>query len=90
MVGLQRRVFSKQMCFFFIYISALQLLHNSDNLPALVVCSYGKDRTGIFAAIVQSLLGHSRKNIVRDFVISEVCCKGAVINYHHGGLLKSG
>ena len=48
------------------------MLCNADNLPAVVVCNYGKDRTGLVAALIKSMLGESRLNIIEDFVMSEV------------------
>ncbi|WP_082096141.1 tyrosine-protein phosphatase [Demequina flava] len=39
----------------------------SDELPVLFHCSVGKDRTGVLAALVLSLLGVDRERIVADY-----------------------
>ena len=39
-------------------------------LPVLVACSAGKDRTGIFAAVLLDLLGVDRATIVEDYCAS--------------------
>ena len=51
---------------------ALRLLSEPDNLPALISCAHGKDRTGIVVALVQSLLGRSTDYIAEEYAMSEV------------------
>ncbi len=46
------------------------LLADSGNLPLLVHCAAGKDRTGIFVALVHKLLGVSDQDIMQDFLLS--------------------
>ena len=52
--------------------SALTLLCSEDNVPSLITCNYGKDRTGILSAIIQALCGVSEDIIARDYSLSEV------------------
>lgn len=40
----------------------------SEGIPTLVACTYGKDRTGVLAAILLELLGVDRRFIVDDYV----------------------
>ncbi len=47
-----------------------RLAQNKDRDGMLWHCSYGKDRTGIAAALILSLLGVSRADIMDDFVIT--------------------
>jgi protein-tyrosine phosphatase len=49
---------------------ALTILSDADAYPAVFHCSAGKDRTGILAAIVLSLLGVPDETIVADYALS--------------------
>jgi protein-tyrosine phosphatase len=49
---------------------ALEILATDDALPALFHCSAGKDRTGVLAAIVLTLLGVQREVIVADYALT--------------------
>lgn len=42
----------------------------SDELPLLFHCAGGKDRTGVFAAVLLDLLGVSRADIMADYLLS--------------------
>lgn len=44
------------------------LLADERNLPALIHCSGGKDRTGLVAALIQLLAGVSRDLVVADYL----------------------
>ncbi len=46
----------------------VRLISDEDNLPALVHCASGKDRTGIFAALVQLLAGVAREAVLEDYL----------------------
>jgi protein-tyrosine phosphatase len=48
----------------------LQLVCKQGNLPILIHCTGGKDRTGIICAIIQSLLGVSRQSVMQDYLLS--------------------
>lgn len=47
-------------------------LAEADNLPAIVHCMAGKDRTGVAMALVLSTLGVPEETIVLDFALSEM------------------
>ncbi len=49
---------------------AFVLLADPFNLPLLCHCSAGKDRTGIFVALVHRLLGVSNEDIMSDYLLS--------------------
>ena len=51
---------------------ALRILSDPANLPAIISCAIGKDRTGIVVALVLALLGKSDEYIVQEYVLSEV------------------
>ena len=51
------------------YRITLQRIVNSDR-PLLYHCSAGKDRTGVFTALLLSLLGVPRATIVEDYLLS--------------------
>lgn len=50
-----------------------KMLHTlaQDNNPILFHCAAGKDRTGVGAAIILSLLGISREVIIEDYLITQ-------------------
>ena len=48
----------------------LAALADPDSYPAVFFCMAGKDRTGVLAAILLSLLGVSEADIVEDFELS--------------------
>ncbi|HZZ50075.1 MAG TPA: tyrosine-protein phosphatase [Pseudonocardia sp.] len=50
--------------------SAISLIARSENLPVLVHCAVGKDRTGILVALLLDLLGVARSEIIADYAIT--------------------
>ncbi|XP_078264510.1 uncharacterized protein LOC144598340 [Rhinoraja longicauda] len=50
----------------FIY-TILKLLSDPNNVPALIHCTAGKDRTGIASALIQSCVGLSRECVIDDY-----------------------
>lgn len=52
------------------FAGALSILAEADDLPAVFHCAAGKDRTGVLAAMVLSLLGVDDRVIVADYAIS--------------------
>ena len=52
--------------------TALRLLGESDRVPAVFHCAAGKDRTGVLAALVLSLLGVDEKVIATDYGLSRL------------------
>ena len=54
-----------------IILTVLNTLLNEQDLPALMHCSQGKDRTGVVCMMVLSALGVSEQDIVLDYAKSE-------------------
>jgi protein-tyrosine phosphatase len=48
----------------------MTLISDKRNLPALIHCKGGKDRTGFVSAIIQLLLGVPRKTVLEDYLLS--------------------
>nr|CAG8609214.1 840_t:CDS:2 [Entrophospora candida] len=53
-----------------IIIEILEVLTDKSNLPVLIHCKHGKDRTGIVIAIILSLLGIPDELIIKDYLSS--------------------
>jgi hypothetical protein len=51
-------------------VEGLEIIADSDNHPLVFHCSAGKDRTGIFAAIVLGILGIADEDIIGDYTLS--------------------
>ena len=64
--------------------AALTLLCSEDNVPALIVCNLGKDRTGVLSAIVEALCEVPEEAIAHDYSLSKVC-----LNYKHFAVPRS-
>ena len=62
--------------------SALKLMLDEANVPTLVCCSFGKDRTGIITALVLHCLGRSTDYICQDYAKSAVSIKMYSSNIH--------
>ncbi|MDA8216498.1 MAG: tyrosine-protein phosphatase [Dehalococcoidales bacterium] len=48
----------------------ITLISEETNLPALIHCTIGRDRTGLIAALVQLLVGVPRSVVIDDYLIS--------------------
>lgn len=53
-------------------VDAIRVIADSRNLPVLVHCAHGKDRTGVIIALVLGALGVEEGTIVEDYAKSEV------------------
>ena len=51
-------------------IDALEIIADPKNLPLLFHCGAGKDRSGVLAAFVLSVLGVVDKDIINDYTLS--------------------
>ena len=54
------------------FVSALKLLSDPENIPAMLNCAHGKDRTGVVCALVLGCLGRSKEYIAEEYAKSEV------------------
>jgi hypothetical protein len=52
------------------YAAALAALADPANLPAVFFCMAGKDRTGVFSAVLLGLLGVADADIVADYALT--------------------
>ena len=52
------------------YVAAAETIASDDALPAVFYCLAGKDRTGVFAAILLGLLGVPDDVIVADYALT--------------------
>ncbi len=52
-------------------IEALEVIADPKNHPIVFHCAVGKDRTGMLAAVLLSLLGVAEKDIIEDYALSE-------------------
>ncbi len=59
-------------------MAMIDLLCNTDNLPVLIHCNSGKDRTGIACALLLSALGVPRETIFEDYLLSAACMEKMV------------
>ncbi len=53
-----------------VYAAMFERLSQSENLPALIHCTAGKDRAGFGAAMILSVLGVSRETVLEDFLLT--------------------
>lgn len=51
----------------------LRLLISEDNVPVLIHCAHGKDRTGVMIAVILGCLEVEDELIAQDYAQSEVC-----------------
>jgi protein-tyrosine phosphatase len=56
-------------------VTALETLASPDRLPLVFHCSAGKDRTGVLAAILLSVLGVSDDDIASDYALSRAAMR---------------
>ncbi|CAG8672938.1 4256_t:CDS:2 [Cetraspora pellucida] len=50
----------------------LELMTDEANLPILIHCKHGKDRTGVIVALVLSICGVEEETIVHEYSVSQV------------------
>jgi protein-tyrosine phosphatase len=57
-------------------VTSLEFIANSSNHPILFHCAIGKDRTGVLAAAILSLLGVAETDIIADYRLTTPFMKG--------------
>ncbi|MEU4224167.1 tyrosine-protein phosphatase [Nonomuraea sp. NPDC026600] len=63
---------------------ALKVIAAGDSAPLVMHCAAGKDRTGLLAALVLSLLGVDEGSIVEDFALTELATDRLVADWRAG------
>lgn len=58
---------------------------SEDNTPLIFHCAAGKDRTGVAAALILSLLGVSEEQIIEDYLITQSLLEGKLGAWIAGG-----
>lgn len=53
------------------FVDVVETLATIENMPAVFHCAAGKDRTGITAALIYSVLGVDRETIITDYVLTD-------------------
>jgi len=71
-----------------IYRAMLQLLADGQT-PLIFHCAAGKDRTGIAAALILSLLGVNDEQIIADYLLTQSELEGRVESWFAGGATSS-
>jgi protein-tyrosine phosphatase len=71
MLGLYERLVTERQALDY-YRQLFELIASVDNLPVLIHCSGGKDRTGVVCALILWSLGVDMEDIVADFMMSKV------------------
>ena len=56
-------------------VSALEMIADVDRVPLVFHCSAGKDRTGVLAAVLLSVLGVSDDDIAADYALSRAAMR---------------
>ncbi len=71
--------------------TALRVIAESPG-PTVIHCTSGKDRTGLLAALVLSLVGVAQEDIAADFALTELATDRLVADWHarYGGTLWPG
>ena len=60
-------------------VKVLRIISDERNWPILYHCSSGKDRTGIITALILSVIGVERRDIIEDYRISEDCLEEIIV-----------
>lgn len=59
----------------------ITLISEKNNLPALIHCNVGRDRTGLISAIIQMLLGVSRKKVIEDYLLTNIAFEQRILRF---------
>ncbi|MEV4617225.1 tyrosine-protein phosphatase [Asanoa sp. NPDC049573] len=61
---------------------ALAVIALAENTPVVIHCAAGKDRTGLLAALVLSLVGVGDEDIVADYALTGLAAEKFVADWH--------
>jgi protein-tyrosine phosphatase len=61
---------------------ALRIIAAAGAAPLVIHCASGKDRTGLLAALVLSLLGVAEADIVADYALTGLATAGLIADWH--------
>jgi len=70
------------------WATAFALLGRDETYPAVFHCVTGKDRTGVFAALLLDALGVEEATILDDFALSQVAMDTLVARLRARGVIK--
>jgi protein-tyrosine phosphatase len=62
--------------------AALRIIAADDSAPLVLHCASGKDRTGLLAALVLSLLGVGAEDIAADFALTGLATDRLIADWH--------
>ena len=48
------------------------MMGDHDNVPVVICCRHGKDRTGVLSVLLHGAMGRDRDEIVRDYARTKV------------------
>ena len=60
------------------FIKEIRVFADPDNYPIIFHCTYGRDRTGTLAFIINGLLGVDKKDLFRDYELTYMTVRGSV------------
>jgi protein-tyrosine phosphatase len=69
------------------WVSAIKLLAEEDSYPVIFHCVTGKDRTGVFGALVLDLLGVENDVIVDDYGLSQLGMDEMIASMRDRGII---
>ncbi|GAA3515880.1 hypothetical protein GCM10023075_78370 [Streptosporangium album] len=61
---------------------ALEVIASDDSAPLVIHCASGKDRTGMLAALVLSLLGVDEDTVIADFALTGLATDRLIADWH--------
>jgi protein-tyrosine phosphatase len=59
----------------------ITLIADRNNVPALIHCNVGRDRTGFISAIIQLLLGVPRKKVIEDYLLTNIAFEQRILRF---------
>jgi len=63
------------------YAKIFKLLSNSGNLPVILHCTAGKDRTGVAVMLLMELLGVPDQTIISDYSLSNLSAVKSILEF---------